>query len=398
MPLTDVLIRQAIPSFKPVKLSDSGGLYLLLRPNGSKHWYLKIRIYGKEQKLAFGRYPDVSLKEARAARDEARLEHMRGGDPVQRRRDAKAARTLSAANRFEDVAEEYIQKCQDEDYAEATTKKARWFLDLLRPALGKRPIAEIKPHELLAALKKIERTGARESAKRARSFASRVFRYAIATVRAENDPAMMLRGALLAPTVRHQAAITDPAALGDFLRAIDGYLGTPATLYALRIAPHVFVRPSELRRAEWKEFDLNKAVWNIPAGKKKERRPHRVPLSSQVIAMLEELALITGRDGYVFSSLVTKHRPMSENTINAAFRRLGFTSAEICGHGLRTTASTLLNESGKWNHDAIERALAHKDLNAVRGIYDRGERWNERVAMAQWWSDYLDERKVYCND
>ena len=394
MALTDVKIRQTIPSLKPVKLYDSGGLYLLIAPNGSKHWYLKIRIHGKEQKLAFGRYPDVSLKEARAARDEARLEHMRGGDPVQRRRDAKAARTLSAANSFEDVAEEYIKKCEAEDYAEATTKKARWFLDLLRPALGKRPIAEIKPHELLAALKKIEARGARESAKRARSFASRVFRYAIATVRAENDPAIMLRGALLAPTVRHQAAITDPEALGDLLRTIDGYLGSPATFYALRIAPHVFVRPSELRRAEWHEFDFEQAVWNIPAGKKKERRAHRLPLSRQMIALLEELAQISGRHGYVFSSLVTKNRPMSENTINAAFRRLGFTSAEVCGHGLRTTASTLLNESGKWSHDAIERALAHKDQNAIRGIYDRGQRWDERVQMAQWWSDYLGELKA----
>lgn len=394
MPLTDIEIRHSNQRDREWKLTDSGGLYLLIRPNGSKLWRLKYRVKGKEQKLSFGSYPSISLKEARVLRDQARAEIGRGGDPARRKREEKIAAELRAGHRFEDIAEEYIAKREAEGLAQATLIKANWFLKLLRRDLGARPIAEITPHDVLAVLKKIERAGHRETARRVRSFASRVFRYAVATIRADRDPTEPLRGALTAPITRHHAAILEPLGFGALLRAIDAYEGHHATRCALLIAPHVFVRPGELRHAEWSEFDLGKNVWTIPAGKMKSRRPHSVPLSAQVVALLNKLSAIDGTTGYLFGSLNSKTRPMSENTINAAFRRLGFSGNEMTAHGLRATASTLLNESGLWSYDAIERALAHSDQNAIRGIYHRGQHWEERVRMAQWWSNYLDALKL----
>ncbi len=391
MTLTDIKIRQALPREKEYKIGDSGGLYLLVRPSGSKLWRMKYRTKGREQKLSFGAWPAVSLRDARLRRDEARVEIGRGGSPVRRLRTERIEEEIRAGHTFAEVAAEYIEKCAKEGYAETTLTKARWFLDILSPGLGSTPVAEVTPHELLAALRRIERKGHRESARRARSFASRVFRYAVATLRAEHDPAQPLRGALIAPITKHYAAITDPARFGGLLRAIEGFEGSPVTLLALRIAPHVYVRPGELRHATWDEFDFGKAVWKIPEGRMKSRRPHSVPLSRQVIELLDEMARLRGRKGYVFASLSSRGRSMSENTLNAALRRLGYSGDEMTAHGLRASASTLLNESGLWSHDAIERALAHQDANAVRGIYHRGQHWNERVEMAQWWSDYLDK-------
>lgn len=393
MPLTAVEISQAKPRDKEYKLSDGGGLYLLIRPNGAKLWKHKVRIQGREQKLSYGSYPIVSLKEARTKRDETKLKITRGEDPVQQRREDKLAAMFRNANRFADVAEEYIEKREKEDLAPATIKKNRWFLDLLRPSIGQRPIAEITPQELLAALRKIENKGHRETAKKSRSFASRVFLYGFATGRCTSDPATILRGALVAPVAKSYAAITDPQEVGALLRAIDAFDGFPASHYALKILPHVFVRPGELRLAEWHEFDFSKAVWTIPKERMKNRREHHVPLSRQAMAMLLELAELRGGEGLVFASLHARGRPISENTLNQALRRLGYSGTEMTGHGFRSTASTLLNESGKWNPDAIERALAHQDKNAIRGIYNRAEHWAERVTMAQWWSDYLDELK-----
>ena len=394
MPLTDARIRQAKPRERAWKLNDAHGLYLVIQPGGSQLWRFKFRIDGREQKLSFGPYPLVSLKEARALRDEARLELYRGGNPAQRRRAARAAARLRASHRFEDVAQEYIDKCMAEGQAPATIAKARWFLDLLRPALGKRPIAEIEPYDVLQVLKKLERAGTLETARRVRSFASRVFRFGVATLRAKTDPAVLLRGAITAPVIRHYAAILEPEALGSLLRAIEDYQGCLGTRYALRIAPHVFVRPGELRYALWPEFNLDEAVWRIPAGRMKMRRPHAVPLSRQVVAMLQELGARTGRQGYMFPSLGSDRRPISENTLNGALRRMGYSRDEMTAHGLRSTASTLLNESGLWSGDAIERALAHRDTDITRGTYHRGEHWAERVAMAQWWSDYLDDLRA----
>jgi len=390
MPLTDVSIRQAAPREKEFKIGDAGGLYLLVKPNGSKLWRMKYRTGGREQKLSFGGWPSVSLREARIRRDEARVEIGRGGNPARRRREERIEEETGAGHTFAEVAAEYIEKCAQEGYAETTLTKARWFLDILSPGMGNTPVAEVSPHELLATLRRIERKGHRESARRARSFASRVFRYAVATLRAEHDPAQPLRGALIAPVTKHYAAITDPAKLGGLLRAIDGFEGSPVTLQALRISPHVFVRPGELRHASWDEIDFEQAIWRIPAGRMKSRKPHHVPLSSQVLAMFREHGELRGRKGYVFASLSTRGRPMSENTINAALRRLGYSGDEMTAHGMRATASTLLNESGLWSSDAIERSLAHSDTNAVRGIYHRGQHWEERVRMVQWWSNHLD--------
>ena len=390
MALTDIQVRNAAPRERDFKMSDSGGLYILVRSNGSKLWRMKYRIDGREQKLSFGAYPAISLKDARFRRDEARVEIGRGGDPVRRGRKERIAAEIAAGNTFAEVATEYIEKCAKEGYAEATLKKARWFLELLKPVIGNEPVSDVSPHELLSALRRIERKGNRESARRARSFASRVFRYGVATLRAQHDPAQPLKGALIAPVVKHYAAITDPEKVGGLLRAIEGFEGSPVTRQALRIAPHVFVRPGELRHATWDEFDFGNAVWKIPEGRMKSRRPHLVPLSRQVIALFEELGDLRGRNGLVFASLSARGRPMSENTMNAALRRMGFGGDEMTAHGMRATASTLLNESGLWSHDAIERALAHQDANAVRGIYHRGQHWDERVRMAQWWSDHLD--------
>ncbi len=389
MPLTDAKIRQAKARDRAWKLTDGNGLYILVRPNGSRRWKFRFRVNGKEQTLSFGPYPLISLKEARFLRDEARLELYRGGDPARRRREEKVAARLREQNSFKDVAQEYLRKCEAEGRAPTTIAKATWFLELLGPDLGRQPVADIKAYDLLVALQKLERAGHRETARRVRSFASRIFRYAIATRRADADPTPLLRGAIAAPLTRHHAAITEPRALGGLLRAVESYEGALATQFALRIAPHVFLRPGELRNAEWHEIDLTDSVWRIPAARMKMGRPHAVPLSRQVAAMFAELAGLTGRRGLIFASDIARGRPISENTMNQAFRRMGFTADEVTAHGLRATASTLLNESGRWSIDAIERALAHKDVT-IRGIYHRGDHWPERVAMAQWWSDYLD--------
>ncbi len=394
MALTDLQLKQAAPRERDWKLSDSGGLYILVRPNGSKLWRMKYRQLGKEKKLSFGRYPEVGLKEARLLRDEARVEIARGGDPARRKREEKVAALIRAGDTFEAVAYEYIAKREAEGLAMATLVKNNWLASVLSKSIGHRPVAEITPHEMLLVLKRHEREGTYEKAKRLRSFASRVFRYAVATLRAEHDPCAPLRGALINPRPKHYAAITDPAELGGLLRAIDRYEGNHTTIYALKIAPHVFVRPGELRHAEWDEIDFAEAVWRIPAGKMKARRPHAVPLSTQVLELLLQLRDLNGGSRYVFRSLHARGRPMSENTLTAALRRMGYSGDEMTAHGLRATASTLLNESGLWSHDAIERALAHQDQNVVRGIYHRGQHWEERVRMAQWWSEHLDELRI----
>ena len=361
-----------------------------MKPSGGKLWRLKYRHVGKEQQLTIGRYPDVGLKEAREKRDAARKIIAAGGNPAFEKKRAAVAASVSAANTFTAIADEFIAKREREGLTGVTTRKSRWLLSLLEPGLGGRPIAEIEAYELLDAVRKIETAGHLESAKRALSFASRVFRYAVATTRAKRNVAADLQGALTAPTVKHHAAIVDPKGVGALLRAIDGFDGQPVTLWALRLAPHVFVRPGELRQAEWSEIDLEAAVWRIPASRMKMKREHVVPLSSQAVAILKEAQGLTGGGRYVFPGQRTPKRPMSENTLNGALRRLGYGGDEMTSHGFRSTASTLLNESGKWSVDAIERALAHGDTDNVRAAYHRGAHWNERVKMAQWWSDHLD--------
>jgi integrase len=390
MALTDTAIRTSKHGPKPIKLFDERGLFLLLQPSGGKLWRLKYRILGKEKKLSLGVYPDVTLKEARKRRDDARTLIANGLDPADVKHDQATEAKRVAANTFKIIADEYIDKSAKEGRAAVTIGKTRWLLSLMEADLGARPITDITPAELLASLQRIEAKGHLETARRMRSLAGRVFRYAVATSRANTDPSSLLRGALVAPKVTHHSAILEPKAVGELLRAIDGYQGQPLTCLALKLTPHVFVRPGELRRAEWPEFDLEKAIWTIPAEKMKMRDAHVVPLSRQALDLLEAAKAISEGQQYVFSSLYPGNRPMSENTINASLRRLGYSGKEMTAHGFRSIASTLLNESGKWNPDAIERALAHKDGNAVRGAYHRGTHWDERVKMAQWWSDHLD--------
>jgi integrase len=263
-------------------------------------------------------------------------------------------------------------------------------LSKLSPSLATRPIAEITPHELLAVLRKSERVGQRETARRLRFFSSRVFRYAVATARATSDPAQPLQGALVSPVAKHHAAIIDPIAFGGLLRAIEAYSGQPITTLAMRFTANVFQRPGEVRQAEWSEIDLDAAVWTIPAARMKQRQPHRVPLSRQAVAILREAASLSANSKYVFPKLGSPLKPMCENAINGALRRMGFGADVMTAHGFRSTASTLLNESGKWNPDTIERTLSHAEANQVRAAYHRGAHWVERVEMAQWWSDYVD--------
>ena len=395
MALTENRLRTLKPKDKSYKVADHRGLYIEVTPSGGKLWRFRYRIGNVEKKLAIGPYPEINLKQARNAADAARHSVAEGGDPAFEKRKKKIRDEFLSAQTFEAVAREYIEQMMVKNgLAQATLVKANYFLEQLTPSIGNRPIHDIEPFEVLAPLKRLEATGKHETAKKCRSFAGRVFRYGVATTRCKSDPTAMLKGALVTPRAQHYAAILEPKELGGLLRAIDDYTGYLVTKYALQIAPHVFVRPGELRHAEWREIDLEDGVWKIPAGKMKARRPHAVPLSTQVVGYLTELATMLGTEGYVFPSARSGKRPMSENTLNAAFRRMGYSKEELTAHGLRATASTFLNESGLWNPDAIERALAHGDSNVVRGIYHRGKHWDERVRMAQWWSDYLDELRA----
>jgi len=391
--LTVVQIQSLKPAERPFKVFDSDGLYLLVQPSGALLWRFRYRCCGIERKLSLGSFPDVTLQQARRKRDAAKGELEDGIDPVEEKRQKRLQDELAAKTTFGLVAEEYIQKMEREARAPATIKKARWFLELLG-GLSKRPIASVTPHELLDVLKRVERRGHHETAVRLRAFAGRVFRYGFATLRTEKNPADILRGALTVPRVKHHAAIVEPKKVGELLRAIEDYKGRPETLYALRLAPHVFLRPGELRQAKWTEIDFAEKVWRVPAERMKMKQPHAVPLSRQVLFILQDLRSLARSSEFLFPALHTTKHPISENTMNVALRRLGFEHDEMTSHGFRAMASTLLNESGLWHPDAIERALAHGEKDRVRAAYHRGAHWNERVRMAQWWSDYLDQLRV----
>lgn len=391
--LTVVQIKALKPAERPFKVSDSDGLYVLVQPSGALLWRFRYRSSGIERKLSLGSFPEVSLAQARRKRDEAKAELEDGIDPVEEKRQSRLKDELAAQTTFGLVAEEYIQKMEREGRSPATIKKARWFLELLA-GIAKRPIALVTPHELLDVLKRVERRGHHETALRLRSFAGRVFRYGFATLRTERNPADILRGALTVPKVKHHAAIIEPKKVGELLRAIEEYKGRPETLHALRIAPHVFLRPGELRQAKWDEIDFAEKVWRVPAERMKMKQPHAVPLSRQSLFILQDLRSLARTSEYLFPALHTTKRPLSDNTLNVALRRLGFENDEMTSHGFRAMASTLLNESGLWHPDAIERALAHGQKDRVRAAYHRGAHWAERVRMAQWWSDYLDQLRI----
>ncbi len=392
MALSDLKCRNAKPGAKLAKLSDGGGLQLWITPAGGKTWKLAYRFDGAQKSLTIGPYPAFGLGDAREKRDEAKRLLVEGRDPSVAKRLDRLARASASATTFRLVAEELLAKKTREGRAEATLAKTAWLLEFAYPFLGDRPIGEISSLEVLEALRKVEARGRHESARRMRSVVGEVFRYAIATARAANDPTVALRGALTAPTVKHRAAVTDPKAFGALLRAIDGFDGQPTTKAALQLMAYLFPRPGELRLAEWREFDMDAAVWIIPAARTKMRREHRVPLPPQAIAILKQLGRLTGdgKAGLVFPSVRSVLRPISENTLNAALRRLGYGTDEATSHGFRATASSLLNESRKFSADAIERALAHQDADAVRRAYARGEHWEERVELMHWWASECD--------
>ena len=398
MPLTDVQIRSTKANAKLVKLSDGSGLQLWIMPNGSKLWRLAYRFNGKQKKLAIGIYPLVSLAMARGKRDEAKRHLASDIDPGQQKRIERLTKANSDANTFTIIAAELLEKKRREGKAANTLAKLEWLFGLANAGIGPRPISQISASEVLHILRKVETKGHLETAKRLRSVVGEVFRYAISTDRALNDPTFALRGALIAPKVKHRAAIIDPKEFGALMRAIEGFQGQPATNAALKLMAYLFPRPGELRMAEWTEFDLEKAIWTIPGSRAKMRREHNVPLSAQTLAILKELHTITGYGALVFPGFGMSGgkgrkiapKPISENTLNGALRRMGYSQDQMTAHGFRAAASTLLNESGKFSTDAIERALAHQDTDAVRRAYARGEHWQERVTMAQWWADHLD--------
>lgn len=370
-------------------------MYLEVMPNGSKYWRLKYRYNGKEKRLAFGVYPEVSLKAARELRDKARELLRQGVDPSENR---KAARTAQAADldTFESIAREWHSlKSRAWTPGYARQVLVRMQADIFGP-IGARPIKEITTPELLAVFRKIEARGIHDTAHRLHQSVRAVFAYAIASGRAERNPAAEMAGTL-APLSKknHHASITDPKAIGALLRAIDGFTGSAIVKTALRLAPMVFVRPGELRKAEWAEINFETSEWRIPAEKMKMRATHIVPLSRQALEVLRELEPFTGRGRYVFPSARTPHgnRPMSENAVLAALRRLGYEKGEMTGHGFRSMASTLLNEQG-WHRDAIERQLAHAERDEVRAAYNYAEHLPERRKMMQAWADHLDVLRV----
>jgi len=391
MALTDLAIKRALPGAKIMKLSDGGGLQLWITPDGAKRWRIAYRFGGSQRALAVGVYPDVGLKDARDAREAARKILARGEDPLLVKKTAKATKAEKGANTFFAIAGELAEKKRRDKKSAATLRKFDWFMSFAFPALGSRPIAEISAREVLAVLKEVEARGTHETARKLRTAIGDVFRYAIATARAENDPTIALRGALVTPTVTPRAAIVAPKAFGGLLRAIEDYKGGLETRAALELLALTFVRAGELRAAEWVEFDLDGAVWKIPAGRMKMRTAHRVPLAPRAVEVLKELQKSTGQSRFLFPSARSVARCMSENTLNAALRRMGFKNEDMTSHGFRASASSMLNESGLWNADAIERQLAHVDGDSVRRAYARAEFWDERVRMVTWWAERCDE-------
>lgn len=390
MPLTDTAIRNLKPTSEKQKFSDGGGLQLWILPGGSKTWRFAYRFNGQQKDVVLGQYPIVGLAEARRKRDEAKVLLASGTDPSQQKKLDKITKALSDSTTFDSVAEQYLAKKTREGMAASTLKRLRSQLNKITNAFGNRPISEITTPEVLAPLKKIEAKGTYETATRTKELCGAVFRFAMANGMRRDDPTQALKGALTSHRVTHRPAILDPVDFGKLLRAIEDFDGQFTTKAALRLLPLVFTRPGELRNAEWAEFDFADARWIIPKGRMKMRREHHVPLARQAVEILTELRKLTGEGKYLFPGNRSVLQPISENTLNAALRRLGYTKEEMTAHGFRSTASTLLNESGKFSPDAIERALAHQDNDEVRRAYNRGAYWNERVTMAQWWADHLE--------
>lgn len=398
MPLTDAAVRNAKPTEKSRKLSDAAGLYLEVRPEGGKWWRWRYRFAGREKLLSLGVYPEVSLSEARTKRDELRKLLASGADPSVTRKAEKAAREGDAANSFEVIAREWYATKRTEWSASYGEKIIARFEADVFPYIGRRPVADVTPPELLEVLRRIEGRGVIETAHRARENCSQVFRFAVATGRATSDPARDLKDALRKPVVKHFAAITKPERMAELLRACAGYAGTPVVRTALLLAPMLLLRPGELRHAQWAEFDLDAATWLVPAARMKREKagklqgaPHMVPLPYQAVEALRDLEQLTGRNAYVFRGERHHDRPMSENTVNAALRAMGFAAEEVTGHGFRATARTMLVERLGVDESVIEAQLAHSVKDSLGRAYNRTEFIEQRRAMMQTWADYLDK-------
>lgn len=399
-PLTAVAVSKAKPGPKPHKLRDGGGLFLLVNPDGGRRWCLDYRrpLTGKPNTLGLGPYPAVGLADARTKRDEARKLLAAGIDPGEARKERREAAQEQAredANTFAAAAEAWAA-WKATQVGEATASKNRWLLDTyLLPELGPRPIREITPRELLTVLRKIEDAGKLESAKRAKTKAGEIFRYAVMHELADSDPTSTLKGALKAPDTRHRAAITAPAKIAELMRSLHGYPEF-VTRHALLVLALTFVRPGELRHARWEEFDLDGAIWRIPGERMKMKAPHLVPLSTRTVDLLRDLHGLTGGGALVFPGL-RPGKPLSENTLNAALRTMGYSGDVHVAHGFRGMAATRLNEMG-WNPDAIERQLAHAESNKVRAAYtSQAQYLPERTRMMQAWADYLDGLRTGAN-
>jgi len=390
--LTRIKIESVKPSSKRQRIFDGRGLYLEIAPSGGRWWRFKYRFAGKEKRISLGVYPEIGIKEARERRDDARKKLAANIDPGAQRKAEAIALVENKENTFKAIAEEWIRLNANKWSTANTYKITRLFERDIFPWIGDANVNTIQAQELLRVCRRIEGRNANETTHRALQNCGRAFRYAVATGRADRDPSRDLTGALAPVVSSHHGSITDPQRFGKLLNDIDGYSGSLVARCALRLAPLVFVRPGELRKAEWSEIDLEKAEWRIPAAKMKMKVLHIVPLSQQAVAVLRELQPYTQRPNhtFVFPSERTWMRPMSNNTVNAALRSLGYAHSEMTGHGFRSTASTMLNERG-WNRDAIERQLAHAERDSVRAAYNYAEHLPERRKMMQAWADYLDE-------
>jgi len=388
--LTEAQVKNTKPTDTPYKLSDGGGMYLLVKPTGGKYWHLGYRHNDKQKLLALGVYPKLTLAKARKARDKARELLKEGIDPNEHKKAVKKLSTLQSENTFEAIAREWLDK--QSHLAEVTQNKSKWLLDFAIASFGKKAITDVTAPDVLAVCQLLENQEKRETARRIKVKCGQVFRYAIQTGRATYEPTQSLKGALQPVVTTHHAAITDPVEVAELLRAIAGYKGQFVTLCALKLAPLVFIRPSELRQALWENIDLEAAEWRYRVSK--TNTDHIVPLSTQAVGILKELHSLTGHGKYVFPSIRTNSRPMSENTINPALRRLGYTSEQMCGHGFRAMARTLLEEVLGYPYDIIEQQLAHTVRDPNGRAYNRTKHLEARRKMMQHWSDYLDGLQV----
>ena len=366
---------------------------MLVQPSGSKLWRFKYRFAGKEKLISFGSYPGVTLSSAREKRDNARKQLASGRDPSAQRKLDRIVEETTAQNTFGAVVAEHLNNMTANGLAETTLVKNRWLLQVLAAPLAHRPIAEIMPIEVLDLLKRIEKSGRRETARKLRGMIGGVFRYAVVTLRATNDPTAPLRGALLTPKVQHRPAIIDERELGALMRAIDEYDGWPTLRGALQLLALTMTRPGDVRHMRRSEINFERAVWRIPAERMKMRRPHDVPLSRQALAILEDIWPLSDYSELVLPSIRSNKKPLSENAMNSALRRMGYAKDEMTAHGFRAAASTILNERG-FNPDAIEAALAHQDQNTIRRAYNRATYWPERLKLLQEWADILDQLRA----